>query len=165
MGPQVDAASWVGCSDLDNNGRYTIDSLGPYQWKVEFVASTYALQWSGGAAARDDATPVKVKAGATVALNASMPKAGSISGTVTLASGGDPSGVVIEPIDADTGDVAGPLTQPNSAGAFTLTDLGNESVYLYLTPSQDNPDVEVRYPKKLHTDYGKTLRGVAITLP
>jgi hypothetical protein len=54
---------------------------------------------------------------------------------------------------------------PNSAGAFTLTDLLNKSVYLYLTPSQHNPEAEMRFPTKLHTAIGKTLRGVTITLP
>jgi hypothetical protein len=166
LGPQITGASWIGCSDLDQNGRYTIDSLGPYQWKVEFVeySGVYAFGWSGGAAARDGATAVKVKPGATVTANAALRKAGTISGTVTLAGGGSPAGVVIVPVDADTGDVAGPFSQPDAAGKYAVAGLGNESVYLYLTPSQDNPAVEVRFPAKLRTDYGKTLRGVDITL-
>jgi hypothetical protein len=72
--------------------------------------------------------------------------------------------VVIVPVDADTADVAGPYTQPDTAGTYTVAGLGNESVYLYLTTSQQDPDVEVRFPQKLRTDYGRTLRGVNIAL-
>jgi hypothetical protein len=45
-----------------------------------------------------------------------------------------------------------------------VSGLGNQSVYLYLTPSPDDPDNEVRFARKLRTDYGKTLRGVNIAL-
>ncbi|HEU4422369.1 MAG TPA: carboxypeptidase-like regulatory domain-containing protein, partial [Pilimelia sp.] len=49
-------------TDVDENGRYTLGRLGPYEWPLVFTASGVPRQWSGGKANRLEAHKIKVKA-------------------------------------------------------------------------------------------------------
>jgi hypothetical protein len=150
--------------ECEPDGRYTLNHVGPYTWKLAFSNpdGPHAWQWSGGAGSRDEAVGVKVRAGGTASPVDSLRAAGAVSGKVTLRGGGDPRNVLITAVDADTGDYVGQETHPAADGTFTLSGLTNQSFWLYFAPSQ--PDRTIRSPQAYRTDYGRTLTGVTITL-
>jgi hypothetical protein len=64
------------CTQWDGGGHYSIDTLGPYKWPVQFTPyqDDKAAVWSGGAVDRKAAT--LVQAGGSTELNAQLPSAG-----------------------------------------------------------------------------------------
>ncbi len=81
-GPSGPEARGRNCTD--SGGRYTIDGLGPYDWRVQYpdFRGRYAWQWSGDAPDRFAARPIRVQAGGTVTADARLPESGKLSGKV-----------------------------------------------------------------------------------
>ncbi|MEV4418198.1 carboxypeptidase regulatory-like domain-containing protein, partial [Catellatospora sp. NPDC049609] len=77
---------------LDENGRYSTDFLGPYQWALIFQAEGHALQWSGGATNRFSAQTVKVTSDVTTTYNYTMKVGSLVKGTIKLSDGSAPDG-------------------------------------------------------------------------
>jgi hypothetical protein len=89
------------------DGSYTIPNLGPYDWPVNFASGTYASQWSGGAAIRTKAKPVKVAVGKTAKADAKLSKGTTVKGRILDAAGKPASGYVVV-VSAVTGEPVGP---------------------------------------------------------
>ncbi|MEV4415710.1 carboxypeptidase regulatory-like domain-containing protein, partial [Catellatospora sp. NPDC049609] len=75
---------------LDENGRYTTDFLGPYQWPLVFQAEGHATQWSGGATNRFTAQTIKVTSDVTTTYNYTMKVGSLVKGTIKLSDGSAP---------------------------------------------------------------------------
>ncbi|MEE3919862.1 hypothetical protein V2I01_20935 [Micromonospora sp. BRA006-A] len=73
--------------ELDAQGRYRIDWLGPYTWPLLFTTADNATQWSGGFALRGKAVPVTVRAGATTVYNLAVRRGVLVTGRLV-----DPEG-------------------------------------------------------------------------
>ncbi len=116
----------------DATGRYTLRGLGPYTWPVIFTDATggYGWQWSGGAAHRKAATPVKVTVGGNAKADAKLVKAAKVTGKITIV-GGDPDvqGTALA-YSAVTGDIAGPYapTGDYENGVYVLGGLASQEV-------------------------------------
>ncbi|MEV4415711.1 carboxypeptidase regulatory-like domain-containing protein [Catellatospora sp. NPDC049609] len=70
--------------DVDEDGRYRTDLLGPYQWPLLFGAKGHATQWSGGATNRFTAQTIKVTSDATTTYNHTMKVGSVVRGTIKL---------------------------------------------------------------------------------
>lgn len=118
-----DPVAYGGCP---SNGAYEIDGLaaGQYKLYVYYGSLGYLAQWYDGAASGDAATPVDVTAGNTATVDIAAEKAGSISGTVTDAATGNPTGGVCVNVFAAsdlTYSVADSCT--DDTGAYTVGGL------------------------------------------
>ncbi|MEV1112224.1 carboxypeptidase regulatory-like domain-containing protein [Micromonospora sp. NPDC049751] len=89
----------------DENGRYTITGLGPYEWPVQFAAGGYATVWSGGVGSRAQARKVRVRAARTTTLDQALPAGTPVSGAVRVDELLTYAQVLA--FDASTGDLAG----------------------------------------------------------
>jgi len=58
-----------GSVGIDENDRYTLDFLGPYDWELFFTEVGEAAQWSGGVANPLFATTIRVTVGQTATYN------------------------------------------------------------------------------------------------
>ncbi|MGC4894638.1 hypothetical protein [Micromonospora sp. DT31] len=76
--------------ELDAQGHYRIDWLGPYQWPLLFTTADNATQWSGGVALRGKATPVTVRAGVTTTYSPALRRGVLVTGRLV-----DPEGRAI----------------------------------------------------------------------
>ncbi len=116
-----------GCAYTGANGEYTIAGLPSGSYAVQFdpLFGGYLAQFYNGKSSFSEAQPVAVTVGSTTpGINAELHSAnqgGSISGTVTKASGG----ATIEGIDvcAYGTSVAGGCTLTNSKGEYTISGL------------------------------------------
>ncbi|MDR7322962.1 MULTISPECIES: carboxypeptidase regulatory-like domain-containing protein [Catenuloplanes] len=115
----------------DATGRYTLSTLGPYEWPLEFVSVTRAWQRSGGTADRFAATPVAVTAGGTATADASVPEGGVLTIEVTGGDGAPVAWGHAEVRNAVTGDHAahGYIYD----GAATLGALHTEDVLVHVS--------------------------------
>ncbi|RQX17628.1 hypothetical protein DDE19_10720 [Micromonospora ureilytica] len=147
----------------DDDGRYSITMLGPYEWKLAFptYGGQHAWTWSGDAPNRASATPVRVIAGQSTTLDVSLVATGTISGTVTVPAGQCVTCVTIQAVDASTGDYAGVNPRVRADGTFTMTGLNSQEIRLYYNVGDDL----VEYPTRLRTKAGEAVTGVAIVVP
>jgi branched-chain amino acid transport system substrate-binding protein len=84
---------WFACGVTDGSGDYTLGGLPTLDYNVEFRDSsgTYATEWYDDKPDHASADPVSVTGGAnTPGIDAALGLGGSISGTVTNESPGDP---------------------------------------------------------------------------
>ncbi|MEU1843963.1 carboxypeptidase-like regulatory domain-containing protein [Micromonospora sediminicola] len=135
----------VGVNDAttDEQGRYTLGRLGPYDWPVVFSAHPYAPHWSGDAVSRYTATPVTVTAGGTATHDTTMRPGTTVTGTFTDPDGAPfTSGWVIAR-SADTGDIAGAGWM--SDGRFTMRVTGKQRVYFTYDVRLADQDHSGRY--------------------
>lgn len=89
----------------DEDGRYTITGLGPYQWPVQFAANGFATVWSGGVGTREQARTVRVRARQTATLDQALPAGTPLGGAVRVDELATYAQVLA--FDAVTGDLAG----------------------------------------------------------
>lgn len=158
------------CTDPD--GRYELTQVGPYRWPLLFNGpwySTYAWQWSGGAADRYAADPVAVTAGQTTVLDANLVPAGQITGRTLNADGtvffgsGD-----VRSFNTRTGDQAGPVGF-TSSGTYTVTGFSSQRVKLeYLAEGNrtwyDRASTFAEAtPVRVRT--GRTTTGIDLIMP
>ncbi|MDI1464264.1 carboxypeptidase regulatory-like domain-containing protein [Catellatospora sp. KI3] len=123
-----------GSVDIDAQGRYTIDFLGPYSWPLDFVTSTHAWQWSGAAYKRQSATLVPVTAGQTTAFDQQLQLGTVLKVTAT----GSPAGLFAAAYTSN-GDLVGRVWVPQAGGQAVYRVMGGGTVRLHLEggePSQ-----------------------------
>jgi len=126
-------AAWRGepintsCTGAD--GRYTISGLGPYRWRVQFPdhTRTHAWAWSGDAADRFAATPVKVLPGTAATADATLRPAGKLAGRVIGATLPNPY-ITVLAVNARTGDHAAPLALVRGEAEYDLAGLATQNV-------------------------------------
>jgi hypothetical protein len=114
----------IGAWGLDEQGRYTLDFLGPYEWPLLFDTDADAAQWSGGVANRYLATKVKVTSGAVKTYDYTM-KHGT---TVKVSVPGDTRGTHIAAYNAVTGDETTFLWSADLSVGVTTQVLGPQVV-------------------------------------
>lgn len=124
-------------SCTDAQGRYTINSLGPYRWPVLFMGDTWL--WSGNMPNRYAATKVQVVAGQAATRDATVPVGTVVTGVVRNAAGAQASANV-EVYNAFTGDFAGPTTGSGTSTPYRLKALApQQQVHIkYLVWSTNN---------------------------
>ncbi|GLY25843.1 carboxypeptidase regulatory-like domain-containing protein [Micromonospora sp. NBRC 101691] len=131
---------WLGTDDAttDQNGRYTLERLGPYAWPVVFAGHPFPHQWSGNSVNRYTATPVTVTSGTTATYDVAMRTGSTVSGTFTTPDGKPFTDGYVAAHNVETGDVVGRSAVEN--GRFSMTALGGQRVYLTY-----NVGIEGRY--------------------
>ncbi|HET9517637.1 MAG TPA: carboxypeptidase-like regulatory domain-containing protein [Actinoplanes sp.] len=72
--------------NIDDQGRYTVENLGPYRWPLVFHTDL-GRQWSGNKGNRYAATAVQVIAGKTATHNEVVHAQPVVTGTVSLRTG------------------------------------------------------------------------------
>jgi hypothetical protein len=92
--------------DIDSEGRYRIDWLGPYEWPLLFDVTGHARQWSGGEADRRHAKEIRVRSGRTTTYNPTLTVGTVLTGTVTNAAG-QPLNTNFDLFNAATGEDMG----------------------------------------------------------
>jgi hypothetical protein len=106
---------------VNQDGSYSVRGLPAGSYKIQFVGgnSGAVTQWHAAATSFDTATPVTLAAGQDLAgINATLVKGASISGTVTVPPGVDPSQVHVEARDIN-GNPAG-YSNISSEGTYSL---------------------------------------------
>ncbi|WP_155369368.1 MSCRAMM family protein [Catellatospora vulcania] len=115
----------LGSVDVDTDGRYTIDFLGPYQWPLLFKALDHAPQWSGGTGNRFISERITVTAGQTTTYDYKMTRGNLI--TVKVPGQLGTGFVLVE--NASAGDVSGAgWTEQSFADGATFRVLGPQTV-------------------------------------
>lgn len=120
-------------------GTFELRGLGPYAWPIQYTGELfskyYAWEWSGGAADRRSAVPVKVTSGQSVTANAALRNGGTLTGRTLNKDGTVYSGFVdLWSYNTRTGDVAGPAAFDNG-GTYTLRGLAGQHVKIKLWAS------------------------------
>jgi hypothetical protein len=113
--------------NLDAEGRYRIDWLGPYEWPLLFSVADHARQWSGAEADRRRAKEIRVRAGRTTTYSPTLKVGTVLAGTVTNASG-QPLAADFDLRNAATGEHMGGGFSP--AGTYRSLVLGSQDVKL-----------------------------------
>lgn len=113
-------------TETDDQGRYRIDRLGPYEWPLVFRKYEYAPQWSGNGASRYTATPVPVTAGGVADGDIGLLRGTTVSGTITTDTGMRAEGYVTVD-NAETGDIAGAIWA--NSGEYVIRAMPNQRVY------------------------------------
>ncbi|GGJ76272.1 hypothetical protein GCM10010123_02800 [Pilimelia anulata] len=122
-----DAADGVAA---DDQGRFTMTGLGPYDWALRFSGMGFAHQWAGGVADSAAATGVPVQSGqtATVALRAAQGI--RISGAVSPTGPGENLRFV-EVLDATGGARLGISNDDADVDAYEVFALGDRKAKLH----------------------------------
>ncbi|GAA1764756.1 hypothetical protein GCM10009681_39810 [Luedemannella helvata] len=120
----------------DADGRYALDNLGPYRWKLSFWHPDYAGQWSGAVAERADATTVRVRAGATTRYDLAMRKGTAVTGVVSTPAGAPLNWALVAVYNARTHDHRS-YAEVNADGTYRAWVLGPQKVDLLAEGSVD----------------------------
>ncbi|HEX8630976.1 MAG TPA: carboxypeptidase-like regulatory domain-containing protein [Catenuloplanes sp.] len=114
---------------IEDDGRYTLSGLGPYEWPLLFTVDGVARQWSGGVANRFKAAKVRVRSDATTGYNAVLKVGTTVRGTVRLANRAIGSGrlTAYHPV---TGDPMG-KADFGADGVYTMRVPGSEPIILH----------------------------------
>ncbi|HEX5994217.1 MAG TPA: hypothetical protein VFY84_03640 [Jiangellales bacterium] len=119
----------AGMFPIDEQGRYAVSGLGPYQWELLFAVFPYAYEWSGDAATRDRANTVKVKKDEAVTYDTSVGPGTTVSGLITDQTGTVANAGRITFLNADTGDeIAFDDIFDNGAGQYVAQVKGPQRV-------------------------------------
>jgi Carboxypeptidase regulatory-like domain len=133
------------CATTNSSGEYTIGSLAPGSYKVNFSPGyicdehgcseqNYLTQYYNGKSSFEEADAVSVSAEtATPGIDAQMHEGGRITGTVTKASGG----AVLEEIDVcarQTNEEYAHCATTNSSGEYTIVALASASYKVEFSP-------------------------------
>ncbi|MDI1464265.1 carboxypeptidase-like regulatory domain-containing protein [Catellatospora sp. KI3] len=116
-----------GGANIDAQGRYTLDFLGPYSWPLFFRTTTHAWQWSGAAYRRQSATLIPVTAGQSATFDQQLQLGTLLKVTVT----GSPGGGVVAAYTSSNGDLVGFTAEPQSGAQVSFRVLGGGQVRLH----------------------------------
>ncbi|MBV1853360.1 carboxypeptidase-like regulatory domain-containing protein [Catellatospora tritici] len=116
-----------GSVDIDAQGRYTIDFLGPYSWPLDFITDSHAWQWSGAAYKRQSATLVPVVAGQTTTFDQQLQLGTVLKVTAT----GSPADYFAAAYTSN-GDLVGRIWVPQAGGQAVYRVMGGGTVRLHL---------------------------------
>jgi len=119
----------------DEQGRYTVTGLGPYHWPLQFTAIGRATQWSGGAADRLRARPVRVRSDQTVTADQALTAGTVVSGAVLVDEVATYAQVVA--FNTVTGDLVGVA---DAGSTYTLRLLPGQRVKLRCDCSYQLPE-------------------------
>ncbi|GAA0567452.1 carboxypeptidase-like regulatory domain-containing protein [Actinomadura livida] len=160
-GPSGPEAWGRNCTD--SGGRYTIDGLGPYDWRVQYpdFHGRYVWQWSGGAPDRFAARPISVPAGATVTADARLPETGKLGGKV-IGSVVPNEYVSVIAVSSRTGDIAAPFARITGDVDYALYGLATQWIKLGY---RGGPADTAWYPKPLHVVAGEAINGPDLVIP
>ncbi|MBB5871151.1 hypothetical protein F4553_004530 [Allocatelliglobosispora scoriae] len=111
-------------AELDSNGNYRIDFLGPYQWPLMFRGADHATQWSGTTGNRLVASKIKVTSGKTTTYNYQLRTGRAVVFTVTDRNAG--GFVVLH--DAVSGDYVSAGWADNGSPTMTMHVLSGEPI-------------------------------------
>lgn len=128
--------TFSGTRNTDDQGRYTLDGLGPYRWPVQYSGpyGTQAWQWSGGTSNRYESHRVSVAAGQASTANFRMTAGGSLTGQILKPDGSAIIGPVeIWAYNAVTGDLAAPEGSSDGYGTFTINGLTTQDIKIQYT--------------------------------
>jgi 5-hydroxyisourate hydrolase-like protein (transthyretin family) len=129
-----------GGTEVDENGHYTLDGLGPYPWALHLTAEGHAPQWSGAKANRLSATKAKVTAGRTVTFNPVMAVGTELTGVVRDRKGRPLQDSYVFAYNAVTREDAG--SSWDSDGTFRMLVMGPQLIKLeYDISHGDNPSI------------------------
>ena len=158
-GPTYESAQAV----TGSNGKYTIPGLAPGSYDVTFTTGSacgntgnYLTDYYKNATSSQDATPVEVTSGNTTSgINASLPVAGSISGTVVDASDTALSDICVE--------AGGKSATTAANGSYTITGLTSGSYQVEFAPAECGSDAgyATQWYKDSSAPSGATLVAVA----
>lgn len=160
--PSVTPVSVIGpsmihtfCSQAD--GTYTLSGLGPYQWPVQFpdFSGKHAWIWSGNAADRFAATPVRVRPGRSTTVNATLPLAGKLTGTIIDATLPN-EWITVYAANTRTGDPAGPYARVTGTAQYTLSGLATQNVWIDYNGNTGPGNELARYPDPVSVTIGQT---------
>jgi hypothetical protein len=94
----------LGLTQVDEQGRYTLSYLGPYQWLLMFhTTPPVERQYSGGVANRHLADRVTIQSGQTTSYDFQFRQPVAVTAEVTGVTGG----CELNAVNAVTGDVVG----------------------------------------------------------
>lgn len=113
--------------DIDGQGAYSIDWLGPYEWPLLFGAQGHARQWSGGEANRREAELITVRSGQTTTYSPALRVGTVLTGTVTDTAG-QPLVAEFDLVNQGTGEDMGGGFSPD--GTYRTLVLGPQNVRL-----------------------------------
>ncbi len=119
------------------DGTYAFGGLYAGSYLLRFSGSTIATTWWQGQSSIGSAMPVAVTDGVTTTVSpvlAVTAPSGSLSGTVTAASGGAPVANAWVQLCATTGPAWCATTQTDSAGAYALDGLADATYHLLVQP-------------------------------
>jgi hypothetical protein len=106
-----DPALGTSCTQWEGEGRYAIDTLGPYDWPVRFspYRSDHAVVWSGGVTDRKAATLVRAAADEPTVLDGRLREVGEGMQLQVVEPDGQPyrGWLRAEAYNARTGDYVG----------------------------------------------------------
>jgi hypothetical protein len=122
---------------VDENGRYTLDKLGPYAWPLLFGGGIDPRQWSGHVGDRFQAAGVPVTAGGTTTYNMTLSHGTTLKGKVSIPAGPSTSWSLVT-FDAATGDqmdVVGGI----KAGPYSLQVTGGAAIKIHWDYSRPDP--------------------------
>ena len=115
------SSAGLGCATTNVSGKYTINGLPGGEYTVLFSDTDYLAQYYNGKATASEATPVSVKAGATVSnVDAALEPGGKITGTVTDAVG---KAAIAEASVCASSSSALRCATTNANGEYTITGL------------------------------------------
>jgi hypothetical protein len=116
----------------DEEGRYTVNNLGPYAWPLLFTPNAgLPRQWSGGTGNRFQADTVPVTSGAAGTYDTTLSAGAKVTGTVTVAPGDTAwSGGRLRARSVATGDLLAVGDVPGAGGAYELRVIGGGPVNL-----------------------------------
>ena len=115
------------------DGHYTFDELGPYDWPLLFRAGDDPDQWSGQAVNRHLAEGITVRAGETVTYDYQL-----ITGTsVTISEDDAPEAMFATALNAQSGDRVGGWFLDPDFGIWTTQLLGAQPVKIQLRSGPD----------------------------
>jgi carboxypeptidase family protein len=152
------------------NGTYSITGLPSGQFDVTFSpgcgsSTAYLTQYYSGAYSQDQATTVSVAAGSTTsAINAAMTTPGTISGTVTAASGGAPLSGICVTASGSTGETGSATTATD--GTYTITGLTPDNYTISFTTGCGNNGnyLPYSYPSSVQVTGGTTVSSINAAL-
>ncbi len=126
-----DARNTVTWGATDSDGTYAIAGLaaGSYRLWCDASAEGFLGIWYGGAALKNDSTPVSVTDTAVTGIDFSIDAAGTLSGSVTDQSGTGIEDVVVSAYGNSTGAAAMGMTGEN--GAYSIKGLLSDSYRIY----------------------------------
>jgi hypothetical protein len=130
LGPdQFNVGGQMGWTAINEDGSFTFDGLGPYEWPLLFTTFGVPSQWSGQAVNRYRAERIPVTVGDTTGYDYQL-----TTGTqVTIVLGDVPDASFVLGLNAQTGDRVGAWSP--AFGAFTIPVLGPQPVKFLLDAS------------------------------
>jgi len=167
-GEVVDTDAPPSCTGAD--GAYAIKGLNTGRYKVQFydTSDDHAWQFFPDKGDRTSAAWISVKVEQVVTANASLPEAGSLSGTITDAATGEPIGqVCADTVSTVAAHPVGMTTCSDAEGHYSARGLPTTSVKLFFMHDTESPQYAEQWafgkPDKASADPIATTAGTDVS--